>query len=340
MTSSFTPVPLDEIRQLMLAALRLRGITGDDAEFLADDYLDAELAGKVTHGIGKFLTLDAVIESRIHEPKVERRDGGVVRVNGGREIGQIAARFAARLACDLARSNGIGIATLVNSARFGRLAPYARLIAEAGFAGLVFNNAGPAAVAPPGSAQAILGTNPICFGLPSGQDVIVIDFSTAERVWGEIRQAILDGRSLPPGAFLNAKGEPTTDPYQAEAVRPFDDHKGFALCLAIELLAGSLAGARMGLEVESEFDLGNVFIAFGLASEHAMIANADLMDSIRNSPSIDGNATVRVPGDGAAAATQRNLKVGALTLAEETLSRLVAMSQTRTGGLPPSDKLN
>src|SRR5262249_359978 len=137
----------------------------------------------------------------------------------------------------LAEANGIGLVSLRNASRFSRLSPYARMIAESGRVAVVTNNAGPAAVAPFGSSDPILGTNPIAFGFPAASGAFVIHFSTAERVWGEIRQAALEGRELPPNAFLDAEGKETREPDRVEAVLPFGGYKGSALCIAIELLA-------------------------------------------------------------------------------------------------------
>ena len=51
-------IRIDELRALMLDALTLRGIGSEDAAFIVDDFLDAELEGHKTHGVSKFLTID------------------------------------------------------------------------------------------------------------------------------------------------------------------------------------------------------------------------------------------------------------------------------------------
>ena len=46
-------IRIDELRALMLDALTLRGIGSEDAAFIVDDFLDAELEGHKTHGVSK-----------------------------------------------------------------------------------------------------------------------------------------------------------------------------------------------------------------------------------------------------------------------------------------------
>ena len=44
-------IRIDELRALMLDALTLRGIGSEDADFIVDDFLDAELAVAVDLGV-------------------------------------------------------------------------------------------------------------------------------------------------------------------------------------------------------------------------------------------------------------------------------------------------
>jgi LDH2 family malate/lactate/ureidoglycolate dehydrogenase len=78
------------------------------------------------------------------------------------------------------------------------------------------------------------------------------DFATSEVVWGEIRQATLEGRGLVSGPFLSSAGDVTTAPSEVDAVRAFGGRRGWALNLAIEMLAGPLAGGRAGLDVKGQ----------------------------------------------------------------------------------------
>ncbi|MGN9914563.1 Ldh family oxidoreductase [Phytohabitans sp. LJ34] len=328
-----------EVRDLMIKALDHRGISGEPAEFVVDDYMDAELEGKRTHGVGKFLVLDNALSGRAGEPVVEMRRGSTALINGNREIGQLAARTASALAVDLAVAGGIGIVRLKNFARFSRLIPYAKIIADRGFVGIVSNNAGPPAVAPFGSGEPILGTNPIAFGFPTPGEPFVVDFSTAERVWGEIRQAELEGRALPSGAFLDAAGHETAEPSRAEAVMAFGGAKGSALCIALEALVGALTGARTGLQVHDEYDLGAVFIAIEPMGGDAPEMVDRLLSEVRNSSPRPGGGSVVVPGERSRATRRSNEEAGTIELDDTTHGVLREMAAGRSG-MKADDKLN
>ncbi len=324
--------------------LARRGVKRAEADFVVADLLSAQLEGKATHGVAKILLIDSVLRRRLGAPVVRRRQGGMALVDGRREIGQLAGKFCAELAAELSTEVGTGLVGLTNAARFGRLAPYGRLIADRGLVGLVTNNAGPPAVAPFGSTEPILGTNPVCFAFPGHRASLVVDFSTAERVWGEVRRAVLEGRALPSGAFLDSDGGPTGDADSAASVLAFGGHKGSALCLALELLVGALTGAKMGLEVADEYDLGAVFLAVdpgALVPDSDSAAAAErLLESIRASNPATGQDDVLVPGDRAAARREAALAAGVVEVDPATMARLRRMAVSDEGGLEPSPRLN
>ncbi|MEO3862556.1 Ldh family oxidoreductase [Acrocarpospora sp. B8E8] len=322
--------PLDEVMALMMKALSQRGIVGEQAEFIVHDYIDAELEGKPTHGIGKFLLIDHVLDGRQGPAELISQIGSFATMDGHREIGQIAARSASLEAVRIAVHQGVGLVTLKNFSRFGRLGPYSRLIAANGMVGIVLNNAGPAAVAPYGSRNPILGTNPIAFGFPAANAPVVIDFATSKRVWGEIRQAALSQSPLPPSSFLDSEGDETVEPAMANAVLPFGDHKGSALCLAIELLAGTLVGAAMGGSVQDEYELGAVFVAIRPADNTSAPVTA-LLQEIAESMPLEGIHHVRVPGQRSSQVREERLRQGWIDVADSTYEILLAMSEGCVG---------
>jgi L-2-hydroxycarboxylate dehydrogenase (NAD+) len=337
-------VAIERIRKLMSSALALRGIGGADADFIIDDYLDAHLEGKATHGMGKFLLIDGVLSDREGQPETQNRHGATALVDGHREVGQLAARYSTNLAVEIAREYGVGLVGLRNFARFGRLEPYGRMMSTAGLVGMVLNSAGPPAVVPFGATKPLLGTNPVCFAFPSNENGIVVDFSTAERVWGEIRQATLEHKPLPEGAFLDSNGKPTVDPEQADGVIPFGGHKGFALCLSLELMAGVLTRTAVGNDVTTEYDLGALFFAVNPSAIAPGVDAASLADGlaqdVRALPTQPEVPSVLIPGDRSAATRAQAIAAGVISVDEETMNHLEAMSTSASGGLASTDKLN
>jgi LDH2 family malate/lactate/ureidoglycolate dehydrogenase len=275
-------------------------ISEELAAEIAEEFVVAELIGTKTHGVGKLVSLQ--FGDLAAKPNIVER-GAVISVDGNGGNGFVLFRQITELVSKRCSAMGIVAAFVHNFSRYSSLYPYTVRLAQSGFVGILANTAGPAAVAPFGSVDPITGTNPICFSFPTSSGVPqTFDFATSEVVWGEIRQATLEGRGLVSGPFLTNAGEVTTAPSEVDAVRAFGGRKGWALNLAIEILAGPLAGGRAGLDAKSEFDCGAVLIGIdpiaarvgrrGFASEVGA-----LLDSIRASRPEGGNGNVRCPGD-------------------------------------------
>ncbi len=133
-----------------------------------------------------------------------------------------------------------------------RYGPRTEYLADNGLVGIACTAYMPS-VAPAGSKTALFGTNPISFAWPRpGGTPIVYDMATASMALGDVQIALRDGRKVPEGTGLNAKGEPSTDP--AEIIKgvllPFGGYKGSAISLMVELLAAGLTGEQFSYEAK------------------------------------------------------------------------------------------
>jgi len=92
----------------------------------------------------------------------------------------------------------------------------------------------------------------------------LIDISTCATAGGKVTIAYNCGKPVPPGCILDAEGRPSTNaadfigPPQG-ALLPFGGHKGFALSLATDILAGAISGA--GCSRPTTKRVGNSFTA-------------------------------------------------------------------------------
>ena len=331
-------VPLKTVEEVVNQILTTRGYKRKDVEFLCADYIDAELEGKSTHGLGKLVLLDQLTKERQGKPKVARRFGNVEVIDAKRELGQLAARYGVERAAKLCRRGGVSAIAIVNMARYARLSFVGELIADAGLVGIVMNDAGPAAVTPYGGGTAVLGTNPVCFAFPAKPNVI-IDFSTAARPWGSIRQALLTGTKLPAGAFLDADGNECDDPALVMAVKPFDGPKGYALCVAIELTCGGMLTGIVGTDVRDEYDLGTLITCFNPEAfgGNMMVSGsvAALRDQVAKSI---GKA--RLPGDGSRARQSKARAAGVVTVSAQLWEQLQSMATGGTSKIDINNKTN
>jgi (2R)-3-sulfolactate dehydrogenase (NADP+) len=181
-----------------------------------------------------------------------------------------------------------------------------RAVGVAGMVGLGFANS-PSAMPAAGGRHPIFGTNPVAAIFPRRDGApLMIDLSLSEVARGKLMVAAREGRSIPLGWALDARGEPTTDPKAGMegsmlAIGAANSPKGAMLALVVELLVTALIGANFGFEASSFFvdegnrpHLGQTFIAI---DPDALAGRANFLDRVevlvREMLGDDG---VRLPG--------------------------------------------
>ena len=82
-----------------------------------------------------------------------------------------------KTAIENAKKTGIGLVGVKNSGHYGLSGYYAEQATKKNLVTMIFTNA-PPAVAPHGALKSLFGTNPICFGTPTGSKVpFILDTS-------------------------------------------------------------------------------------------------------------------------------------------------------------------
>ena len=103
----------------------------------------------------------------------------------------------------------------------------------------------------------MLGTNPIAAAIPAAEgSPVVMDIATTVSFFGKVRTAAQRGETMPADWMIDREGKPITDSSRINKgiLNPIGGHKGYALSLVVGLLAATLSGAKMGVEVESMGD--------------------------------------------------------------------------------------
>ncbi len=104
----------------------------------------------------------------------------------------------------------------------------------------------------PAATAGRIGTNPLCLGVPTASDPVVLDIGTSVCAEGKVRVAFNKGEPVPEGWLLDAEGQPTTDPgvlYREPrgTILPLGGtqaYKGFGIGLLLDMLVGGLSGRR------------------------------------------------------------------------------------------------
>jgi delta1-piperideine-2-carboxylate reductase len=239
---------LDELREFASRILLENGLSAAQVPGVTETLVAGERDGCGAHGIYRLLS--AVRSMRLGKinrhasPIVTEPGPSLVRVDGDRGFAQLAFEAGRPLLIEKARHYGIAALALNRCVHFAALWPEVEAIASENLVAIAMTS-NHAWVAPAGGTQPLFGTNPIAFGWPRpGQEPFVFDFATSAIARGELELHRRGGRQLPPGCGIDRDGNPTTDPaaIAAGAMLPFGGHKGSALALMVELLAGPLIG--------------------------------------------------------------------------------------------------
>jgi L-2-hydroxycarboxylate dehydrogenase (NAD+) len=231
------------------------------------------------------------------------------RVDGKGGFGQVAAQAATDIIIEEVGQNRPVAVTVHNTNHCGMLAYYTRQIAGQYALGFMAVNTNPNVPAF-GGAEKVLGTNPFSVSIPWKEDCILIDMATTAIAKGKIYQYEKSGQSLPEGYALDKNGFPTQDPKEAinGMLLPFAGHKGYAISLAVEILAGLVSGAgyskhtySLHAEAGKQQNLGAYLHAVPLAPlldrrmyDERMEDFASILKSGKKAP---GGGSIYLPGE-------------------------------------------
>ena len=295
-------------------ALTRVGYSGEDARIIVDQLVDNALCGYKFAGLPRLLAIagdERTGKTRnpvriVHETPVS------ALLDGGNNVGYIAAYRAAEVAIRKARQSGMASAGAYNSYYSGRNAYFVEKIVREGLVAFHVSSAYPR-VLPPGGARPMLGTNPICFGFPSSDGPVIVDMGTASFMWGEVMLHAHLNEPLPEGVGFDEHGNPSRDAAAVlkGGVAPFGGHKGYGLSFAIQAL-GLLAGAAL-----TRGQVRDYGFLFWVLDPDVMLPGgefrsqmAEYVRQIRATPRRPDVEAIRIPSERAFAERERRRKEG------------------------------
>ena len=300
-------LPAGALADWSCALLAAAGLEPAAARTVADSLVDASLRGVDSHGVARIPDYVARLRAGVLNPRprpaVLRREGAVGLVDGDQGPGQVAGVLATDLSIELARAHGVGVVAVRRSAHYGAAAYYARRAAAAGLVGISMTNSEPSVI-PFGGLETALGTNPIALAAPAGDGLFDLDMATSQVALNRIYNAADEGRSIPEGWGVDARGLPTTDPAAVNAGVPLGGYKGYVLAVLVEILCGVLPGAGVTHGV-GQHDEGQDVGHFHLAIDPERTVGRDrfaavlggLVDELAAAPTGPGHDEVLVPGE-------------------------------------------
>jgi uncharacterized oxidoreductase len=305
-------IAADRLRELAATILAAAGSSPDEAQTVAARLVDANLTGHDSHGAIRVPQYVAQVQDGTIVPnqkaEVVRETEVVTVLDGKFGYGQIVGAQAVHAAIDKARRHGIAMSALRSSAHLGRLGDWAEMAAAAGLVSLHFVNATgiPLRVVPHGGRDGRGTTNPVAMGIPveGSRGPVVLDFATSATAEGKVRVARNKGVPIPPDCLLDAAGRPTTDPNDLYTdppgtLLPFGGatagHKGGALWLLVDLLAGGLTGGGCSRPPEGAARFSSSMLSIVIAPEAYADAGA-IGAEIRRHLEFVKSARPRTPG--------------------------------------------
>lgn len=310
---------LDEVHALTRDTLVAAGLGKEHAQAIARSITRAEADECHSHGLYRLIGYVASARSGKAErhalPTLTKATPAVLRVDARRGFAPLAVETGVPALVAAAKEIGIAALAIHDCYHFSALWADIEPAVEAGLAAWCFTT-GQCCVAPAGGTMPLLGTNPFAFGWPgpAGRPFI-FDFATSAAARGEIELKRRAGETLPPGWAVGPDGAPTTDPAAAlaGALLPFGGHKGSALSMMVELIAGPLIGdltSRQSKAVENGDGGpplgGELFIAidpavFGTGNLSSRLTEADALFALAKA-----QPGVRLPSERRYAARERS----------------------------------
>ena len=300
------------IRDAMAAV----GVPGADAAKIAELMVEADLVGADAHGVFRLPQYVRRIRAGGVNPrpniKVEKTAPATAVVDGDNGMGHLVMQRAADTAIVLAKDTGVAWVGARRSNHAGAAGVYAAMTLPHDMIGIysVVANANHMPVW--GGAENLLGTNPIAFAVPAGEEApMVLDIATTVVSYGTVKATKLQGKPMPEGWMIDAKnGAPLTDSARSAEglLLPIGGHKGSGLALVLGLLSGTLNGADFGRDVidfnyndTDACDTGHFIIALDIGrfrpiTEFKAETDRHLRD-LKASKPLPGFDAIRLPGE-------------------------------------------
>ena len=300
-----------KLKNILNTIFKKYGLSAKHAKISVDAIINAELVGAYGHGLARLKMYCDRINKKVINPKpkikIKKISRSISHIDANNSIGFVAADIAIKKAIENAQKTGIGLVAVKNSGHYGLSGYYAEQAVKKNLVTMIYTNA-PPAIAPYGSLKKLFGTNPICFGTPTGSKVpFILDTSISMINRGKIRVSARNNQKIPTGVALDKFGKPTTSAKKAlQGVQlPIAGFRGSGLAWMVDILSGVLTGGNHSGRVKDPFDdfsgpqnIGHLFITFktNLFVKNYNSRIKENIKRIKKLPKIKGVKEIVYPG--------------------------------------------
>lgn len=318
------------LQRLCAAVFAADGMPPANAERVAASLIEADLRGVSSHGAVRLASYVERSHKEHWNPNPQlnfsQHMPAVALLDGDAGFGSLVGTAAMEKAMELAEIFGVGVCVARNSSHFGMAAYYPLLAARRGMLGFACTNGMPN-LAPFGSREGKLGTNPFSLAMPQdGAEPLILDVACSVTARGNVANYKREGKLLPEGWCIDADGNPTRDPAAGlkGEMLPFGGHKGSGLAIFVDVLSGILAGAANSPEIrkaqtpghEGGPNVGHFFLAAKLEAfgdpEALKERLRAFLEELRSSAPAPGVTRIYMPGEPEAEKVRANREHGIL----------------------------
>ena len=326
-----------EVNEIIIQFISRLGFSPEEASLISENFLDAEISGKQSHGLGNLLWFQRAVSIKgssgydvninPEEIKITKETPVSLHIDGRHKTGHLVIRKGLELAFEKIKTSSIVLVGLHNTApSTGYLGFWAKKATEKNLIFMSWNNSN-GRNAPFGSTQRLYGTDPITIGIPTNGTPIILDMATSKITVGQLMNYQRDKKELPLESAIDAEGNDTTDAEIAwveGALLPFGGYKGSGLTFIAEILAGALTGSRVGYSVPGGW--GTFFILFDptiFRPLEEFKKDIDIaINELKTSKKRTGVSEIFYPGEKSQKIRQTNLDNGYIDVDESLIEQL------------------
>mgnify|MGYP001157613954 CR=1 FL=1 len=319
-------------------------LSKNHSEICSNYLIKAEVLKAKGHGLARLKMYCDRLRAKVINPKpkikIKKISNSISFIDANNSIGFVAADTAIKTLIKNTKKTGIGLVGVKNSGHYGLSGYYVEQAVKKNLMVWCFTNA-PPAITPYGAKKTLFGTNPICFGTPSGGKVpFILDTSVSMINRGIIRVAARLGKNIPAGVALDKNGNPTINAKKAlEGVQlPIGGFRGSGLAWMVDILSGVMTGAGHGGKVRDPFDdfrgpqnVGHLFLAIKpniFIGKNYIKRIKENIKIIKKLPRVKGFASISYPGENKAKRFSKNSKkkINLPKEIEKDLEKLISSS--------------
>lgn len=275
-----------ELERFCAAVFEKLGLPPAEAADSAEILVAADARGIPSHGVARLQRYANGLRKGIMaggvQPVVLRETPVSLVLDARGAMGLSLSKRTMERVIAKAEASGVAFASVRDSNHFGIAGYYAEMAARRGMIGVCMTNTAALGV-PTFGREAMFGTNPIAVSAPAlGGRLFTLDMATTCVTRGKVEVYEREGKPLPSGWAVNARGAPTSDArrlledmlYQrGGGLLPLGGegdalggHKGYGLAVLVDIMTAITSGGAFGKAVmDSEATSARVCHFFGAA---------------------------------------------------------------------------